>query len=102
MLDTQGFTAVQPETDDAKGELINALQAHNAELKLKILHERFMFTFGLFMVADVFIFSAMQDGLSSIALLIPQLVFLFILAEKCEVKAVELIFRRIVGAFGGS
>jgi hypothetical protein len=77
------------------------LESENAELNDKVKEQRFLIAFLLIFLVDVVLFEKfIESGTAIVVFATPQLIFLFIYAQRCGIEEVSDVVDLVKSLFG--
>ncbi len=96
--DFQKLDAIAEHTD-ADSKALAELQEELRRVKQERREDQFYFIFFFILIIDAILFIYLVDGWAALTLGILETIFLMLIADRYEVKYVEIIFKRITGVF---
>ena len=84
---------------DAESEATSKLQDEIQELKKRRKEDQFFVIFFFIIIVDAMLFIFLVDGLAALSLVIIELVFLVIIADRFDISQIEILFARIANIF---
>lgn len=78
---------------NATAELTKRLKKVEQERK----EDQFYFIFVIVLIIDAILFMFLIDGLAALTLGVLQIILLLVIADRCDVKYFEVIFKRVTG-----
>lgn len=85
--------------DVADGNAFAALENRLKKVEQERKEDQFFFVFTIILIIDAILFMFLIDGLAALTLGLMQFILLLVLADRCDVKYFEVIFRRVTGIF---
>ena len=99
MSDLSKMDSCESTNEDAESKAFAELENKLKHCEQKRKEQEFFFIFALVIVIDAALFMHMVDGLACLTIGLLELICLLILADKYDIKYVEMIFQRMTGMF---
>lgn len=93
---------IKAQESDSESEALSVALKRIDRLEKSRREDSFYFLFFFVLCLDAVLFIFLVDGGAAIALMVLELVFLLLLADRYDIKYIEVIFKRVAGAFGGN